>query len=87
MATARSKRLVDWVKKNRNITALAADIGLSESGLRRLLIADTIPTRRHLQFVQQGFPESLLPKAVDIKPGKKTIIPQRENSQPAQATA
>lgn len=74
MATSRHTRLRKWMKDSElNPTEVAARLGLSESGFRRILSAKTIPTRRHNQLVLLGFPKKLLPDALDIKPGKKSF--------------
>lgn len=90
MATKRRARLQKWLKQH-NITyaALAIRLDLSESGVRYLLAAETIPTQRHSEFVNLGFPLDVLPKPIDRKGGRKRLVPDfpglRQEAQSATA--
>lgn len=76
MATKRHARLQKWLKQH-NITyaALALQLGLSESGVRHLLFAETIPTQRHNELMALGFPVDMMPRPLDRKPGRKRLVP------------
>lgn len=90
MATKRHARLKNWLKQH-NITyaALARQMELTESSVRYLLAAETIPTQRHKQLTDLGFPIDLLPKPLDRKGGRKRLVPDfpglRQEAQSATA--
>lgn len=77
MATeSRYDRLYAWMLDHRiSYPALAKELGVSESGARRLCNSETIPVHRHDQLVQLGFPVDLLPAARDRPKGRPRAVP------------
>lgn len=90
MATQRKQRLREWMRQNSyTVRKLADDLGVVERMARQYLSAETISTKRHTQFVVLGFPQDLLPQAMDKKPGPKPLTPDfpglRSKQQPTQS--
>ncbi|MBQ3060101.1 MAG: XRE family transcriptional regulator [Desulfovibrio sp.] len=68
----RQERLFIWMRREGHTNrAVAKALGVGITSITRWIAADTIPTRRHRQLVDFGFPEELLPPAKDISSGPK----------------
>lgn len=76
MSTNRFVRAKEWMTEH-DITyrALGEQLGVSIGGARAFLARDTIPTGRHAQLVELGFPEDILPTPMDLPPGPKPKVP------------
>ena len=51
--------------------SIGASLNLTGTAVAKLCRNDTMPTRRHAEFVELGIPASLLPRPEDIKPGPR----------------
>lgn len=51
--------------------AIGERLGMTGVAAAKLCRGETMPTRRHAEFMALGIPEELLPRGEDIKPGPK----------------
>lgn len=71
----RQESLQIWMRRNNRPQRLfAANLGLSEAALSRMLRADSISSRRHAELVRLGIPPELLPPAEEKRGGPKRVI-------------
>lgn len=77
MSTDRFARAKEWMAEH-DVTyrALGEKIGVGISRARDLLTRNTIPTARHAQLVELGFPADILPEPMDLPPGPKPKVPR-----------
>lgn len=72
----RYELLKQWMKeRNVSFVWLAAQLGIKETPLRRMLMQDRIPTKRHAQLVRIGIPEDMLPPGIDLTSRRPVMIP------------
>lgn len=72
----RYELLKQWMKeRNVSFVWLAAQLGIKETPLRRMLMQDRIPTKRHAQLVHIGIPEDMLPPGIDLTSRRPVMVP------------
>ncbi len=77
MATEnRYDHLLAWMDKHGiTFSALGEQLSISASGARRLCVSEFIPSKRHRQLLDLGFPLELLPLSRDRKRGRTPRTP------------
>ena len=56
-------------------TWAARQLGLNETGVRKMLKAERMPPNRHQQFIDLRFPEHLLPRPEAVPRGPHVKVP------------
>ena len=77
MATEnRYDHLLVWMDEHGiTFSALGEKLSISASGARRLCVSEFIPSERHRQLLDLGFPFELLPLSRDRKRGRAPRTP------------
>ena len=78
----RYQLLKEWMRNNQVTFAWAGHrLGLTETGVRRLLMKDRMPPNRHQQFIDLRFPEHLLPRPEAVSTGRRAMVPVWEQEE------